>query len=317
MAPVRDMSPEPPLSAEQARRFPDYPFQGRWFDHGAAHQHYVDEGQGKPVLMVHGNPTWSYMWRRLVLGLRGRYRCIAPDHLGMGLSDRARDLPGALLAESRARDLGRLVEHLVTERRAPARGWTLVVHDWGGPVALWWAHLHPGVVDRLVVLNTAAFPWPPGYRPPRSLLALRQRSVGRVAHASNAVVHLALSGGVCRPLPPAVRAAYAAPYRRQRDRSTLVRVAQDIPLGPADAGWPHTQRLGEALVCFTQVPVFLGWGMRDPLYDDLVLAEWTRRLPGAALHLYPHAGHYVLEDMAWQLVEDIRDFLAITDHDPG
>ncbi|MCC3772894.1 alpha/beta fold hydrolase, partial [Streptomyces sp. UNOC14_S4] len=80
---------------------------------------------------------------------------------------------------------------------------------------------------------------------------------------------------------------------------------------------PVPRRLGEALIAFTQLPVFVGWGMRDPLYDDLVLTEWTRRLPAAELHLYPYAGHYVLEDMAWQLVEDIRDFLTLTDHERG
>ncbi|MGW1071983.1 alpha/beta fold hydrolase [Streptomyces sp. NPDC002537] len=308
------MSPQPPLSAEQARRLPDYPFQGRWFSHGAWHQHFLDEGRGSPVLMVHGSPTWSYMWRRLVLGLRGRYRCVVPDLRGMGLSDRARDPDGELLAESRAKDLGRLVDHLTAEHGAPRRGWTLVVHDWGGPIGMWWAHLNPGVVDRLVVLNTAAFPMPPGYRLPWAARALRRGPVGRIAHASNAVALLALRQGPRRPLPRPVHEAYLAPYRRQRDRPALVRFARDIPLSPADPGWPHAQRLGEALVTFTQLPVFVGWGMRDPLYDDLVLAEWTRRLPQAELHLYPYAGHYVLEDMAWQLVEDIRDFLVLTDH---
>lgn len=311
------MSPRPPLTAAQARRLPDYPFQGHWFDHGAWHQHYLDEGRGTPVLMVHGSPTWSYMWRHLVLALRNRYRCIAPDLRGMGLSDRARDPDGELLADTRAQDLGRLVDHLTADRGAPARGWTLIVHDWGGPVGLWWSHLHPGVVDRLVVLNTTAFPPPPGYQLPRAAQALRRPALGRIAHAANAVAHLTLRQAPCRPLPQAVRDAYLAPYRHRRDRSALVRFAQDIPIGPADPGRPRARRLGQALITFTQLPVFIGWGMRDPLHDDLVLAEWIRRLPRASLHLYPRAGHFVLEDTAGQLVEDIKDFLAVTDRGTG
>ncbi|MEU1144514.1 alpha/beta fold hydrolase [Streptomyces sp. NPDC005863] len=304
------------LSAEQARRYPDYPFQGRWFDQGGAHQHYLDEGAGQPLLMLHGNPSWSYMWRHVILGLRGSYRCVAPDLMGMGLSDRPRDLKGTPIAEYRATELVRLLDHLTAQHGAPARGWTLVTHDWGGPIGLRLAHLRPGTVGRLVLLNTIGFPWPPGYRLPWRLRVVRRGPLGALIHHTNAFAHAAVRQGVCRPMPQAVRAAYLAPYRRAQDRGAVLRFVRDIPLSPWDIGWPQARQLGEELDGFVDLPVFIGWGMQDPVFDGVTLAEWTRRLPRAALHLYPYAGHYVMEDAADQVVRDLRAFLATSDVPP-
>ncbi|MEV4868095.1 alpha/beta fold hydrolase [Streptomyces syringium] len=301
------------LSAEQARRFPDYPFRGFWFSQGGARQHYLDEGVGRPLLMLHGNPSWSYLWRHVVLGLRDTYRCVAPDLMGMGLSDRLDDPVGTPIAVHRASELNRLVDHLVEEHGAPEHGWTLVTHDWGGPIGLRLARLRPGTVGRLVFLNTTGFAWPADYRLPRGLRAIRHWPLSRLTHHTNGFVHAAVRLGVSGPLPTAVRAAYLAPYRRPRDRGAVLRFVKDIPLGPTDIGWTEAQRLGEDLDSLTGLPTFIGWGMRDPVFHDVVLAEWTRRLPQAALHLYPHAGHYVMEDAADRLVHDVRAFLSSSD----
>ncbi|MBY8886106.1 alpha/beta fold hydrolase [Streptomyces sp. PTM05] len=307
------MSATPSLREDEARRLPGYPFRGHWFDHGNWRQHYVDEGRGAPVLFVHGNPAWSYLWRGLIQGLRGGYRCVAPDHMGLGLSDRAREHEGSLCAERRAEDLARLVEHLVANEGAPERGWTLVVHDWGGPIGLMWARSHPGMVDRLVVLNTAAFPWPAEYRLPLGLRAMRHWPAGPLAHYGNVMAHAAVRVGVCRRLPQAVRAAYLAPYRRPRDRRAVGRFVREIPLRPSDPGWARAQWLAEGLHAFEDLPCFVGWGMRDPVFNDVVLAEWTQRLPQGRFHLYPFAGHYVMEDAADQLLSDLTSFLSATD----
>ena len=136
---------------------------GRDLDRGGLRYHYLDEGEGEPVVMVHGNPTWSFYYRRLVEGLRSSYRTIVPDHIGCGLSDKPDDSRYDYTLESRIADLEALVEHLELDG-----GLTLVVHDWGGAVGLGYATRHPEQVARLVVLNTAAFhlprtktfPWP-------------------------------------------------------------------------------------------------------------------------------------------------------------
>ncbi|HLV18108.1 MAG TPA: alpha/beta fold hydrolase, partial [Pseudomonas sp.] len=143
--------------------FPDYAFTPRRFPvRPGIQMSYLDEGprDGEVVVMVHGNPSWSYYWRHLVNGLSDRYRCIVPDHVGMGLSDKPDDGPKSLprydyTLESRVEDLGALLEHLGID--GPV---TLAVHDWGGMIGFGWALSHQAQVKRLVILNTAAFPMP-------------------------------------------------------------------------------------------------------------------------------------------------------------
>ena len=142
--------------------YPDYPFVPRAFVREGHKQSYLDEGAGEPVLMLHGNPSWSYYYRHLVLGLRDRYRCIVPDHIGMGLSDKPDDEHYRYTLERRVEDLDALVRHLGEKRGLPGRGLTLVLHDWGGMIGMAWAARRPESVSRLVILNTAAFPNPRG-----------------------------------------------------------------------------------------------------------------------------------------------------------
>src|SRR5947209_19836323 len=136
---------------------------GHDFDREGLRLHCLDEGEGEPVVMVHGNPTWSFYYRGLVDGLRDSYRTIVPDHIGCGLSDKPDDSRYDYTLESRIADREALLDHLGLDR-----GLTLVVHDWGGAIGLGYATRHPERVSRLVILNTAAFhlpktkafPWP-------------------------------------------------------------------------------------------------------------------------------------------------------------
>jgi haloalkane dehalogenase len=125
--------------AEVDLHYPDYPFTPRAFVREGHKQSYLDEGAGEPVLMLHGNPSWSYYYRHLVLGLRDRYRCIVPDHIGMGLSDKPDDEHYRYTLERRVEDLDALIQHLGEKRGLPARGLTLVLHDWGGMIGMAWA----------------------------------------------------------------------------------------------------------------------------------------------------------------------------------
>ncbi|MGW7484885.1 alpha/beta fold hydrolase [Nonomuraea muscovyensis] len=301
--------------------YPGYPFTSRWFAppaRGGLRQHYLDEGSGAPLLFVHGNPSWSYLWRRPILALRDAFRCVAPDHIGMGLSDKpAPDRYPHTLA-SRVADLEALVGHLVGAHGAPERGWTLVVHDWGGPIGLAWAARHPGRVARLVILNTAAFPNPHGerVRPPLRLplWLLRETALGGWLFRRNAFARGATWRplGVRRRMPAEVRAAFLAPYDRPAHRVAVQRFVHDIPLRPGDAAWPVLRATGEALEGFAGLPALIAWGLRDPVFDPGILDEWRRRLPAARTVLYPHAGHYVLEDAHEQLVPALRAFLLDT-----
>src|SRR5262249_19576797 len=130
----------------------EYPFAGKFLDVGGAQYHYLDEGAGEPVLMLHGNPTWSFHYRRLALALRDRYRVLVPDHIGCGLSDKPPPSQYSYTLDRRARDVEALLDHLGIDDDL-----TLVLHDWGGMIGMLVAHRRPERIKRLVLFNTAAF----------------------------------------------------------------------------------------------------------------------------------------------------------------
>ena len=130
-----------------------YPFANHYLNRSGLRYHYLDEGQGEPLVMLHGNPTWSFYYRNLVLGLRDAYRTIVPDHIGCGLSDKPDDSRYEYSLRQRVADLEALLDHLELRDNL-----TLVLHDWGGMIGMAFAHRHPERIKRLVILNTAAFP---------------------------------------------------------------------------------------------------------------------------------------------------------------
>lgn len=145
-----------------------YPFVGHFLDRDGIAMHYLDEGSGEAVVMLHGNPTWSFYYRQLVLGLRGQCRVIVPDHIGCGFSDKPDDAHYEFTLERRVRDLEALIEHL----KLPPK-FTLVVHDWGGMIGMTYATRHPERIARLVLLNTGAFHLPKLKKLPPSLWLCR------------------------------------------------------------------------------------------------------------------------------------------------
>jgi haloalkane dehalogenase len=282
-----------------------YPFDGHFLDLGGVRLHYLDEGAGEPVVMLHGNPTWSFYYRDLVLALRGSHRVIVPDHVGCGLSDRPDDAHYPYTLRRRADDLDALLNHLGI---GPV---TLVLHDWGGMIGMAWAARQPERVRRLVVLNTAAFHLMPGKRLPWSLRLCRNSVLGPfLVRGLNAFCRGAARYCTTRPLPPEVREAYLSPYDSWHNRIGVLRFVQDIPLRPGDASFDLVTEVQEGLHRFRGVPVLICWGGRDFVFDDDFLAEWRRRFPAAEVHRFAEAGHYVLEDAGREIVPLIGDFLA-------
>ncbi|MEJ2869513.1 alpha/beta fold hydrolase [Actinomycetospora sp. OC33-EN08] len=269
---------------------------------------YVDEGSGTPVLHVHGNPTWSFYFRSLLSTLPDDgFRAIAPDHIGMGRSDKpGRDAYPHTLAR-RVADLTAFVELLDLDE--PLH---LVVHDWGGPIGLSWAVEHPDRVDRIVVLNSAAFPLPADKRIPWTLQAARLPVVGDVlVRRFNAFSLGALVLGSGRPwLDAEARRGLLAPYDRPEHRVAVHAFVQDIPTGPGDPAHPVLVRLAERLPVLDAHPVQVHWGMKDPVFDATILRHLEDHLPHAEVHRYPDAGHYVLEDAADAIVPRVRAFLT-------
>ena len=294
---------------------PGYPANPRRFEvrPGIA-MSYLDEGprDGEVVVMLHGNPSWSYYWRMLVAGLSDRYRCIVPDHVGMGLSDKPDDDKGATprydyTLQSRVDDLEALLRHAGVDDATPV---TLAVHDWGGMIGFGWALKHAAQVKRLVILNTAAFPMPADKAMPWQIALGRDYSIGElVIRAFNAFSAGASRLGVERKMPAAVRRAYVAPYNSWKNRISTIRFMQDIPLSPKDAAWPLLEAAGKALPSFADRPAFIGWGLKDFVFDQHFLARVRADLPQAQVHAFEDAGHYVLEDRHEVLVPAIRAFL--------
>lgn len=293
--------------------YPDYPFTPKRFDvrPGIA-MSYLDEGprDGEVIVMLHGNPSWSYYWRHLVLGLGDpalgkAYRCIVPDHIGMGLSDKPGDKAYRFTLQARVDDLATLLEHL--DIRGPV---TLAVHDWGGMIGFGWALSHAAQVRRLVILNTAAFPLPAGKPMPWQLKLGRDSSVGALLiRGFNAFAALASHVGVARRMPRDVRRAYVAPYDSWANRIATLRFVQDIPLQPGDPAWALLDEAGRRLPEFADRPAFIGWGLQDFVFDEHFLLGFKRALPEAEVHAFDDADHYVLEDKHDVLVPQIRKFL--------
>ncbi|MCL6619146.1 alpha/beta fold hydrolase [Thermomonas hydrothermalis] len=294
-------------------RFPDYPFTPHRFEvrPGIA-MSFLDEGprDGEVVVMLHGNPSWSYYWRHLVLGLRDRYRCIVPDHVGMGLSDRPDDGPQAqprydYTLQSRIDDLAALLQHLGID--GPV---TLALHDWGGAIGFGWALRDPARVRRLIITNTGAFPLPAGKRFPRRLaLGRDSRLGGWLIRRFNLFARGAAHLGTVRRLPKAVRAAYSQVYDGWDRAIATVRFMQDIPLHDGDRAMPLVQAMAQALPGYADRPALLAWGLRDFVFDQHFLDGFRAALPQAEVHAFADAGHYVLEDKHEVLVPRMRAFL--------
>ena len=287
-----------------------YPFAGRFLELDRLRLHYLDEGSGEPVVMLHGNPTWSFYYRNLALALRDHYHCIVPDHMGCGLSDKPGDDHYDYTLERRVADLERLLEHLGIDS-----GITLVLHDWGGMIGMTYAVRNPQRIKRLVILNTAAFHLPKEKRFPLPLRICRDTMLGAILVRGLNAFSLAASFVGCKrnPMPKELCRAYRLPYNSWQNRIATLRFVQDIPLKPGDRSYELVSKTDQGLAGFCDLPMAIFWGELDFVFDRTFLAEWVRRFPNAQVHSYPDAGHYILEDMKDEVIPLIAQFLARTD----
>jgi len=289
-----------------------YPFEPHWLTLPSGHRmHYVDEGpsDAPAVLMLHGNPTWSFYWRRLISALSPTHRVIAPDHIGCGKSDKPGDEAYSYRLAQRVQDIEVLVEQLGLQDI------TLAIHDWGGMIGMGWAHRHPDLVARLVVLNTAAFPMPSTKRLPASLWLARDTKAGALlVRGVNAFARGATRLAVTRVrLPKAVRDGFCAPYDSWDHRRAVLRFVQDIPLKESDPSFSIVREVGEHLHQFDDRPVLICWGDRDFVFDDHFLRVWKSALPSAEVHQFPDCGHYLLEDAPAEIEQLVRRFLGVAE----
>ena len=278
-----------------------YPFRSHELALDSLRYHFLDEGTGEPLLMVHGNPTWSFYWRNLVTAFRDRYRVIVPDHIGCGLSDKPQRYEYTLAQH--VRNLVRLVEHL------DLSGVTLLAHDWGGAIGLGAALAAPERFARIVLFNTGAFP--PPFVPLR-IRVCRTPVVGRIAmRGLNLFARAALTMAVEKPerLTPAVRAGLLAPYDNWANRVAIDQFVRDIPFSRRHPTWQTLAEIEAALPTIAPRPVQLIWGMRDWCFTPACLERFAQIFPHAAVHRLADAGHYVIEDAHERIVPLVQAFL--------
>jgi acyl-CoA synthetase (AMP-forming)/AMP-acid ligase II/pimeloyl-ACP methyl ester carboxylesterase len=251
--------------------------------------HVLDNGVPEPagtLLCVHGNPTWSYLWRRLLAAAPPGWRVVAPDQLGMGWSDRP---PAPRTLARRVADLGDLTAALGIG--GPV---VTVAHDWGGIISLGWALEHRADVRGVVLTNTAVA-MPEGDLGP-ALIRLAHAPVLRTAVTVASSVFVRGATALSRPpLPREVRRAYAQPYRTAGRRRAVGEFVADIPFRPGHPSRPAQEAIAEG-VRTLDVPALLLWGPRDPVFGERYLADLRDRLPRADVHRYEGASHLLPED---------------------
>lgn len=283
-----------------------YPFKSNWWQRDQLKLHYLDEGSGPPVVMVHGNPTWSFYYRELVKLLSPHYRCIVPDHIGCGKSDKPSDEDYHYTLASRVDDLEGLLTHLNIDQPI-----TLIVHDWGGMIGSGYAVRHPDMIKNMIVMNTAAFHLPNTKAFPPALKIGRDTWLGTLLiRGGNAFCRSAAKVCVKRkPLAKDVKQAYLAPYNSWQNRIATLRFVQDIPLKPGDPSYALVDEIAQNLSKLKDVPMLLCWGLKDFVFSEHFLIEWEKRFPHAEVHRFADVGHYVLEDALEEVGPLIQTFI--------
>ena len=299
MPAILDHRPLPPILQ------PAYDFRRRCLLMDDLRYHFVDEGNPRkpPILMLHGNPTWSFYYRRLISALKKNYRVIAPDHMGCGLSDKPQRYPYRL--ENHMHNVEKLVDRLRLKEI------TLVCHDWGGAIGMGLAARRPDIFNRFVVLNTAAWR---SNRMPKRIAVCRIPFLGPLAVLGlNGFALAATRMAVTRPLDRVARKGLLYPYDSWKNRIALLRFVQDIPMGPSHPSYRCLKETEGLLHRLTNKPMMICWGMKDWCFDSVFLRRWRERFPKASVREYPDAGHYILEDAHETVIPEVQNFLKLTD----
>lgn len=273
----------------------EYPFPAHWFETNVGRLHYVDEGSGRPVVFVHGNPTWSFMFRHQIKALAPTHRCIAPDLLGFGLSDKPHDW--SYLPSEQAAKLEELLDSL------DLHDMTLVVGDWGGPIGIAYALRHPERIRDLVVSNT--WMWSVNHQLKFRLFSGYQGGpMGRyLIKTRNSFAKSGLRGAFGDPerLTPSVHEQYIHPFDQPADRKgSWVLLKQII----GSSGW--LQSLWDRREALRGKRFVFIWGMKDPGFGRKELARWSAQYTNSRTLKYPSGGHFLAEELPDEFTTGIR-----------
>lgn len=281
----------------------EYPFESHYIDINGHLYHYIDEGEGIPILMVHGNPSWSFYYRRLIKAFSKKYRVIAPDHMGCGLSDKPQNYEYHL--ENHIDNLETLILRLNLRRI------TLIVHDWGAPIGIGCAIRNQHLFTRFIILNSA------GYIPdtiPWYIHLFRVPFLGDFL-----VRNLNLYTGnynLFTPqhnISPMIAQGMFLPYNSYENRIGIYKFLQDVPIAPSDFSFEMLLQIEYGLWMFRDRPVAIIWGMNDQCYNpEKYLSRWRKTYPQAKLLEIEYAGYFLLEDAPVTVARFISNFFDET-----
>ena len=275
-----------------------YPFRSHFLRLEGHGLNYVDEGAGQPILMLHGNPTWSFYYRNLIREYSKKFRTIVPDHMGCGLSDKPQDYDYSL--ETHIQNAYQLIKFLDLKKII------LIVHDWGGAIGFGLVTRYPELFDRIVILNTAAYP---SSHIPQRINLLRQGKIGEwLTRRLNLFAWPATFMTTQKKLPKVIKEGYLLPYDSWESRIAVARFVQDIPMEKEHKTYKTLLDIESKLKTLTH-PKLILWGGKDFCFNQYFFERWMEIYPEATAHWYSRAGHYILEDELEDVSQKIWEFI--------
>lgn len=274
------------------------PFKSCYADIAGYKMHYIDEGSGPVVVMLHGNPTWCFYFRRLVEALKGKYRVIVPDYIGCGLSDHP---AVSYRATERIEQVSELLEKLGVKK------FSLLMHDWGGPIGTGVAVRDPSRIEKLIYLNTTLTEVE---ALPLIIKASASRWIGKyLTQTTNRFLKVTTQWGVTKKLPREIKAGYFFPYQTKERRRAIWDFVQDIPFDSDHKSYSELLEIASKITTLQSKPVKIIWGLKDPCFHRGMLAKVSGHFPRASVLEIPDASHLVLEDAPEIVVPAVEDFL--------
>ena len=267
----------------------EYNFDPHWFRTPFNQRmHYLDVGSGFPAVMLHGNPTWSFMYRKLIAVAKEQHiRAIAPDHIGCGYSDKPQDWDYRLAKH--VSNLEALVDDVL---QLPQ--FDLVVHDWGAPIGFLYAVRHPDKIRKIVVMNSVV--WMSSHFP-RAVYLTRWPFIGSlIVRSWNLLLKKALKSCTVKPLSKNAIDGFRVPYNTFESRVAIQRFPQDIPTKPSHPSYNDFRFIKEHLPLLREKPMLICWGEQDFCFPNRFLKRWKKYFPDATVQTYPECGHFVLEE---------------------
>jgi len=285
-----------------------WPYAPQWFDTEEGRMHFIDAGPriGRPVVLLHGNPTWGYLWRKIIPPLiAAGHRVVVPDHLGFGRSDKP-SRPEVCTVERHARRLEALLESLQLHNA------TLVPHDWGGPIGLYWATRHHERIANMVILNTFIHRPTGPVSMPLPLRMFRAPWLGEFfVKTLHGLVRIFLfKAGVSQPLSAVDRAAYLAPHPTRASRTAALKFAREFPNGPDGAVAELEEKLHTDLAKLSTRPALIIWAKQDVVMGEAELRLWERDFPRAKVVELPDAKHFLQDEEPQRIIDELLEFLS-------